>query len=115
MPQGIHDMACMNTSTTGTGTITLNAALGGFQTFSAAGVKDQETLSYAIQDSANTWEYGRGLYSTSGTTLTRNVIISSSGVGTAISLTANAQISIVILSEDINMLNSVLHHNCGGI
>lgn len=115
MPAGIHDMACMNASTTGTGTITLNGAVGGFQTFSAAGVKDQETLSYAIQDSANTWEYGRGLYTSSGTTLTRGPIISSSGVGSAISMTANAQISIVILSEDINILNSVLHLNCGGI
>lgn len=115
MATGAHDMACMNCSSTGTGTITLNAAVAGFQSFSAAGVVDQETLSYSILDASNTWEYGRGVYTASGTTLTRGPIVSSSGTATAISITAAAQVSIVLLGEDANLIQPTTHAVLGGL
>ena len=95
-----YDMANMTvTGTPGTGTITLNAAAAGYQTFAAAGVPNATTVSYGITDGAN-WEVGRGVYTTSGTTLTRGPIFSSNG-NAAISATSAATVRVVLLAEDI--------------
>lgn len=97
---GLHDMAKMSVSgTPGTGTITLSAAVSGFQTFAAAGVVDGETISYSAQDGL-LWEIGRGVYTASGTTLTRSPLFSSSG-GSAVSLTSAANVAIALLAEDL--------------
>jgi hypothetical protein len=92
-------MAKMSVSgTPGTGTITLGSAASGFQSFAAAGVVDQETISYSVQDGA-LWEVGRGVYTASGTTLSRGLLYSSSG--SAVSLTSAAMVWITILAEDL--------------
>jgi hypothetical protein len=95
----LYDLARMTTATTGTGTITLGAAVSGFLTFAQAGVQDQDVVSYAIADGLNR-ETGRGLYTASGTTLTRGPITSTNS-NAAISLSGNAQIVIASLSADI--------------
>jgi hypothetical protein len=65
----------------GTGTVTLLGATTGYQTFSAT-VGNGNTCYYTIADqgSAN-WEVGIGTYATTGNTLTRTTVLSSSNGG----------------------------------
>jgi hypothetical protein len=78
----LKDRVKETTSTTGTGTITLaGAATGGFQTFAVIG--DGNTTFYTISDGTD-WEVGIGTYTASGTTLSRDVILSSSNSDNAV-------------------------------
>lgn len=45
----LYNLARMTTATTGTGTITLGSAVGGFRTFAEAGATDGQTVSYRVQ------------------------------------------------------------------
>ena len=93
-----YDLARMTTATTGGGTITLGSAVSSFLSFSGAGVSDQDTITYAIEDGANR-EIGHGVYSSSGTTLTRNVLKSTNS-DAAINLSGTAQVFITLAAED---------------
>lgn len=101
MAASLYNLARMTTGTTGAGTITLGSAVSGFLSFSAAGVSDGETVTYAIQDGTAS-EIGRGVYTASGTTLTRSVLKSTNS-NAAISLTGNAQVFITAAAEDFNV------------
>lgn len=94
----LYNLARVSTATTGTGTITLGAAVSGFLSFSAAGVSDQDIVRYAISDGANS-EIGYGTYTASGTTLTRNVITSTNS-NSAINLSGTAQVFITPAAQD---------------
>jgi hypothetical protein len=103
----VFDRAGMSTATVGTGTLTLGSALGAvapnactFQSFSAAGVQDKNVVSYLILDSNTGWETGWGVYTASGTTLTRNVT-KSSNANAAINLSGSAQVFITMRAEDV--------------
>jgi hypothetical protein len=77
------------TSTSGTGTITLNGAIAGFQNFNA-GIGIGNTTSYVIFDpTANVWEAGIGTLATSNTFARTTVLSNSSGTTTQISLAGN--------------------------
>jgi len=93
--------AKMSTSTTGTGTITLGSAETGYQSFADAGVADGDVLSYVIEDGDN-FEIGRGIYTASGTTLTRGSLESNNS-GSAITLSGNAK---VFVSATVNEVYS---------
>ena len=70
------------TTTTGTGTITLaNTPPTGFQSFAVIG--NGNTTYYAIYG-GNNWEVGIGTYTSIGTTLSRDTVLSSSNSGSLV-------------------------------
>ena len=103
----------MTTSTTGTGTITLGSALDGFQTFTEAGVTNGQTVQYCIEDAAN-FEIGTGVFTASGTTLTRSVSESSNS-DNAISLSGTAIVFITAVASDLTSNVAITGGNISGI
>ena len=83
----VKDRVKVTSTTTGTGTLTLGSAAVGFQSFSVIG--DGNTTYYTIVDSvAGTWEVGIGLFTLSGTTLSRDTVLSSSNSGSLVDFAA---------------------------
>lgn len=86
----VKDRVQETTTTVGTGTVTLGGAVLSFQTFAAIG--DGNTTYYAIVDpTAGDWEAGIGTYTASGTTLSRDTILSSSNGGSPVSFGAGTK------------------------
>jgi hypothetical protein len=80
----LADRVQETSTTSGTGTLTLNGAVNGFQSF-ANGVGNGNTCYYTIYDTvAYTWEVGVGTYTTSGSTLTRTTVLSNSSQTTSL-------------------------------
>jgi len=94
----LYNLARVNTSTEGTGPITLGSAVTGFLTFAAAGVSNTEIVSYGIKDGDDS-EVGTGTYTTSGPTLTRTVA-RSTNANAAIDLSGNAEVFITPIAAD---------------
>ena len=99
----VKDRIKESTNTTGTGTLTLTGATAGFQTFAAVG--NENTTYYAILN-GNNWEVGIGQYFTSGTTLSRTTILSSSNSGAALNLSGGSDVFCTYPSEKAVFLNS---------
>ena len=79
----LADRVQETTTTTGTGTVTLAGASTGFQSFAAVG--NGNTTFYTIADSSGSnWEIGIGTYTSSGTTLSRDTVLSSSNSGSLV-------------------------------
>ena len=86
----LADRVKETTTTTGTGTLTLLGASTGFQSFSAIG--DTNTTYYTIAAQTGTeWEVGIGTYTSSGTTLARTTVISSSNAGALVNFSVGTK------------------------
>lgn len=99
----LFNLARMTVSSTGTGTITLNAAVSGFLTFTQAGCSTAaagQFVSYAINDTTQS-EIGRGTYISSALTLTRGSSYSTNG-NAAIDMSNTAQVFITPRAADLN-------------
>ena len=84
----VKDRVQETTTTTGTGTVTLAGAVSGFQSFSAIG--NGNTTYYAIVGTTE-WELGIGTYTSSGTTLSRDTVLSSSNSGSLVNFSAGSK------------------------
>jgi hypothetical protein len=77
-------------SAPGTGTVTLLGASTGFQSFAVVG--NANTTYYTIADQSGTrWEVGIGTYTSSGTTLARTTVLSSSNAGSLVNFSSGTQ------------------------
>lgn len=70
----LYDRIKETTTTTGTGTLTLDGAVSGHQTFDSV-LNANDSCYYCIVDSSGNWETGIGVYNSN--TLTREVNSSS--------------------------------------
>ena len=86
----VKDRVKETTTTTSTGTVTLAGAATGFQSFAAIG--DTNSTYYAIVAQTGTeWEVGIGTYTSSGTTLSRTTVLSSSNSGSLVNFSAGTK------------------------
>ena len=86
----VADRVKETSTSTGTGTITLAGAVTGFQSFAAVG--NGNTTYYCIaSQTANEWEVGLGTYTSSGTTLARTTVLSSSNSGSLVNFSAGTK------------------------
>lgn len=70
---------------------TLAGAVTGFQSFTS-GIGNGNTCYYASTDASGNWEVGLGTYSTTGPTLTRTTILSSSNSNTAVTFSGTVNV-----------------------
>lgn len=87
--------AKMTTATTGTGSVYFGSAVDGYQSFSDAGVTDNDWIKYTIEDANGNWECGTGQVSITNGYLIRSssyFVDDSSSGGSLISLSGDAVI-----------------------
>lgn len=124
----LADRVQETTTTTGTGSLTLLGAVSGYQSFSVIG--NGNTTYYTITGSGTgEWETGLGTYSTTGPTLARTAILSSSNNNSLVNFSAgtknvfvtypaqSANTTLVPQTLSINNNNSILQvvNNINGI
>jgi hypothetical protein len=86
----LADRVRETTTTAGTGTITLLGAVPSCQSFAVVG--DGNTTYYTIVAYSGTeWEVGIGTYTSSGTTLSRDTVLSSSNSGSLVNFSAGTK------------------------
>lgn len=86
----LADRVKETSTTTGTGTVALSGtAPTGFQTF-GTGIGNGNTTYYTISGGSE-WEVGIGVYSSTGPTLTRDTVLSSSNANALVSFSAGTK------------------------
>jgi len=86
----LADRVKETTTTTGTGTVTLLGAATGYQSFAAVGNANTTYYTIAGQTSSE-WEVGIGTYTSSGTTLSRDTVLSSSNSGSLVTFSVGTK------------------------
>jgi hypothetical protein len=85
----VADRIQETTTTTGSGTLTLGGAASGCRAFSTIG--NGNSCFYVIDDGAGNWEVGRGTYTLSSLSLSRDKVLSSSNGGSPVSFGAGTK------------------------
>ena len=99
-------------ASSGTGNLTLGAAsAGGFQTFADAGVSSGQSVRYTIEGPGDIFEIGSGVYTASGTTLSRTPTESSNS-NNAITATTDSVVFVTAAAAD---LGPSLHSDINGL
>jgi hypothetical protein len=81
---------------------TLSGSVTGYQSFTAIG--NGNTTYYAATDTSGNWEAGIGTYSTTGPTLTRTTILSSSNSGSAVTFSGTVNVFVTYpASKSVNL------------
>jgi len=86
----VKDRVNETSTTTGAGTFTLAGAVTGFQSFSAIGNGNTTYYTIVLQGGTE-WEVGLGTYTSSGTTLSRTTVLSSSNSGSLVNFSAGTK------------------------
>jgi hypothetical protein len=84
---------------------TLGSAVTGYQSFSV--ITNGNTTYYAATDTTGNWEVGIGTYSSSGPTLTRTTILSSSNSGSAVTFSGTVNVFVTYPAEEAVYSNGI--------
>ncbi len=99
MPLILADRVNETSQIIGTGTVTLDGAVTGYQSFAAIGNGNQTYYTIAHQ-TLTEWEVGIGTYTSSGTTLSRDTVLSSSNSGSPVNFSVGTKNVFVTYPED---------------
>jgi len=111
MPLVLSDRVQEETTTTGTGAVTLTGAVSGYQSFNA-GVGTGNTTYYTIQDMTNNaWEVGIGTYTHSTTSLSRDTVLASSNSGSLVNFGAGTKQVFVTYPAKRSAMTTGIHEN----
>jgi hypothetical protein len=103
----LADRVLETTTSTGSGTITLAGAKPGYQSFAAIGDGNQTYYTIAVTGGTE-WEVGIGTYTASGTTLSRDTVLSSSAGGGKVGFSVGAKDVFVTYPSEKSVVNNVL-------
>jgi hypothetical protein len=105
MALALNDRVQQQGTANTTVSFTLTASVAGFQSFAVIG--NGNTTYYSATDAAGNWEVGIGTYSTTGPTLTRNTILSSSNSNTAVTFVGTVNVFVTYpSSKSVNLDSS---------
>jgi hypothetical protein len=97
MALALNDRVQQQGTANTTVSFTLTSTVPGFQTFAVIG--NGNTTYYSATDASYNWEVGIGTYSTTGPTLTRTTILSSSNSGSAVTFVGDVNVFVTYPSE----------------
>ena len=105
MALALNDRVQQQGTANTTVSFTLTASVAGFQSFAVIG--NGNTTYYSATDAAGNFEVGIGTYSTTGPTLTRNTILSSSNSNTAVTFVGTVNVFVTYpSSKSVNLDSS---------
>jgi hypothetical protein len=97
MALALNDRVQQTGTANTTVSFTLSGSVPGFQSFAVIG--NGNTTYYSATDSSGNWEVGLGTYSTTGPTLTRTTILSSSNSNTAVTFSGVVNVFVTYPAE----------------
>ena len=121
MALALNDRVQQQGTANTTVSFTLTGSVAGFQSFAVIG--NGNTTYYSATDASGNWEVGIGTYSTTGPTLTRNTILSSSNSNAAVTFVGTVNVFVTYPAEksinydanDVATIGSTLSYSDTGI